>query len=208
MIYHHPDYIIQIAAEVHCVPENSIRAKGNERSKADPRRQAMAIIGRDRMYTLQQVGDMFSGRNHATVLKAIATHTALLEDKRYKMLFHRMLLKLGIHETYWDYKSSYKKLQSNAANSANMTKNKEKLYDVITAYDHDGNVILSSGGIKIGTAMKQAFNELRERGFNVTSSYDIKAKDIKKEMNRWVSPERRLPRQMYAGKIVLQPCRA
>jgi hypothetical protein len=208
MKYHDPNHIIRVTADVHGLAENAIRDKGNKRVNSDARRQAISIIARDRMFILQDIGDMFGGRDYTTVINLIKTHKELMTDKAYRSMFLQVLQILGIDEVEWEYQKSYRFMQQYMKKSQSTLERDEDRNDVITAYGHDGNVILCSYGYRLNKAMRAAFKELMERGFVVTSKHNNELAHFITQAKVGTEPVTLSSLQVYAGKIILQPCRA
>ena len=79
------DYIIQIVCRYYSVDDDELKSKTRRREVCFPRQIAMYLIKLNTNYSLSQIGQIFNGKDHATVLHASRTVKNLMDcDKQVK----------------------------------------------------------------------------------------------------------------------------
>ena len=80
------DYIIKLTCKYYNVEEDLMKKKTRKREICFPRQVAMYLIKNTTNLSLKSIGELFSGKDHATVLHAYRTINNLMDsDKQIKI---------------------------------------------------------------------------------------------------------------------------
>lgn len=87
-----PSTIIQVVCSYYEVFSNDVISKSRSREFVEPRQIAMKVIKNKTVLSLRAIGELFSGRDHSTVLYSCEVVDELCQtDMAYKKRYHEIL---------------------------------------------------------------------------------------------------------------------